>query len=286
MPPTQIIVRPAEVKDAQEIEHFFRHVRRRYITFGMEDLPQLIREGLVFVAKTGGLIWGVLAVSPKDAGEWGHIRGVGIIDGWQARAGVGLLLYGARSHLRNRGVRALYIILTEEWLHGPLHAHGFVQASRLGTYLRHAHSIPPVPRDPAALRLVRPDDIPQVAQVDRAAFAPLWSYSARELTYLLALGCRMVVAEMDGRIVGYACGEVIGDIGHIARLAVHPDRQGQGIGRQLLLDTMTYLHSVGVTRFSLNTEIDNPQATRLYESLNFRRFGRLIPVLVKDIGEK
>ncbi len=280
MSSARIVVRPAQIRDAEEIEYFFRRVQRRYLTFGMEDLPHVLQNGYVIVASAGGFIWGVLAIMPKQGSGWGQIRGVGLIDGWQASVALGMLLAAAFQQIRGH-IHVLYIILTETWLHGPLTGQGFVQASRIGTYLRHAHSLPPAPAGPATLRLVRPEDIPAIERVDEAAFPPLWRYSEQELTYLLTLGCRMVVAELGETLVGYACGEVVGDVGHISRLAVHPAWQGRKIGHQLLLDTMAYLHTAGVTRLSLNTEVENVRATRLYESLGFRRFGRLIPVLVR-----
>lgn len=279
---TQVIVRPAEARDAQDIDEFFRRVRRRYLTFGGEDWPSILRRGHVFVAQTGPLLWGVLAVVPKYRG-WGEIRALGLIDGWHARTGVEMLYYKAHPTLVEMGITGLYIVLSEGWLQGPLDGLGFVTRERVATYLRHAHSVPPIPATPADIRLVRLDQIAQVARLDRMAFAPRWVYTERELAHMLVTGSRLTAAFVEDTLVGYASVQILDDVGHISRLAVHPRWQGQGIGRQLLLEGMHYLQRAGVSRMSLNTQVENTRAVRLYESLHFRRFGRLIPVLEREL---
>jgi len=282
MSSTQVVVRRAQPSDTQDILEFFRLVRRKYITFGREDLPYILKTGLALVAQTGPLIWGVLAISPKAPG-WGQVRALGLIDGWQANAGVGLLMKHVRTLLEEHHIHTLYAIMHETWLQGPLESAGFKAEERLITYLRHAHSIPEVPEEPAHLRIILPEELDLVAQVDEAAFPPQWHYTERELAHMLATGCRLIVAIHDDQIVGYSCVDAQGDVGHIARLAVHPLWQGRGIGRQLLLDAMHYLSAAGAIRISLNTQSSNRRAIHLYENLHFRRFGRVVPILTRTL---
>ena len=66
---------------------------------------------------------------------------------------------------------------------------------------------------------------------------------------------------------------VLGDL----TIAVHPDAQGQGIGRRMftqLLDEVRRDHH-DVTRVELVTAESNIRAQRLYESLGFQREGRM-----------
>lgn len=66
---------------------------------------------------------------------------------------------------------------------------------------------------------------------------------------------------------------VLGDL----TIAVHPDAQGQGIGRRMftrLLDEVKSSHP-DVTRVELITGESNARAQHLYESLGFRKEGRL-----------
>ena len=65
---------------------------------------------------------------------------------------------------------------------------------------------------------------------------------------------------------------VLGDL----TVAVHPEAQGQGIGRQLftlLLDEVTRDHP-DITRVELVTAESNARALHLYESVGFNREGR------------
>jgi putative acetyltransferase len=60
-------------------------------------------------------------------------------------------------------------------------------------------------------------------------------------------------------------------------VAVHPDAQGQGIGRQLftrLLDVVTREHP-DITRVELITQESNYRALHLYQSVGFQCEGRL-----------
>lgn len=66
---------------------------------------------------------------------------------------------------------------------------------------------------------------------------------------------------------------VLGDL----TIAVHPDAQGQGVGRRLftqLLDEVRRDHH-DITRVELVTAESNTRAQRLYESLGFEREGRM-----------
>jgi ribosomal protein S18 acetylase RimI-like enzyme len=66
---------------------------------------------------------------------------------------------------------------------------------------------------------------------------------------------------------------VMGDL----TIAVHPDAQGQGLGRRMfreLLDDVIANHP-DVTRVELITQESNVRAQRLYESVGFRAEGRM-----------
>ncbi len=284
MSQAQLAVREAHESDVSDILQLFRHAHRRFITFGEEDLPDLVRNGYVIVAHTGPLLWGVLVLSSPAPG-WARVRGVGLIDGWQAMAGVPLLFRAATRALRINSIRKVDCVLTEAWLHAPLEGAGFRVVDRVVTYLRHVHHLPPVPTGPARLRLVHPDEIHLVEGLDAITFPPQWHFTWRDLTHMLTTGCRITVAQIDNELVGYVCVNIQGEFGHIVRLAVHPQWQEQGVGKQLMIEAMHYLQGLGATRFSLNTQQSNARAIKFYERLQFRRFGRVVPVLECSLSE-
>ena len=60
-------------------------------------------------------------------------------------------------------------------------------------------------------------------------------------------------------------------------IALLPEAQGQGIGRALMQALLDYADQWGqVLRIELTVFIDNARAIALYESLGFRREGRLV----------
>jgi ribosomal protein S18 acetylase RimI-like enzyme len=116
----------------------------------------------------------------------------------------------------------------------------------------------------------------EVLDVDRAAFAPFWQFDVHGLAEALRATPRTrfrAVREPgdDGRVLGYAiCGRS-GPRGFVQRLAVHPDAQGRGMGRGLLLDGLHWMRRRGVRRAVVNTQMGNDAALNLYQQIGFRR---------------
>ena len=69
----------------------------------------------------------------------------------------------------------------------------------------------------------------------------------------------------------------------IARLGVHPDWQGQGIGRALLLAGLRHAQAWGCSRALLNTQSTNYRSQHLYRSFGFRPTGESFSVFVLDL---
>jgi len=90
-----------------------------------------------------------------------------------------------------------------------------------------------------------------------------------ELAGLAGLAAEVHAYRSELRAFSHVLGELT--------VAVHPEAQRQGIGRQLftrLLDVVTREHH-DVTRVELITQERNHRALRLYQSVGFQREGRL-----------
>jgi GNAT superfamily N-acetyltransferase len=80
------------------------------------------------------------------------------------------------------------------------------------------------------------------------------------------------VAEIDGRIVGFAGGgrardgAPAGYVGEVYALYVDPDRQGQGIGKTVLRAVAEGLVERGLVPIVIWTLFDNPASRGFYES--------------------
>src|SRR5579884_3434927 len=97
---------------------------------------------------------------------------------------------------------------------------------------------------PDAIRPARLADIEAIQDVERAAgrlFAEIGMHDIAEdeppsvetLTHCIDAG-QAWVAEVDGRVVGYAIAEVIDGAGHLEQVSVHPDFSRRGLGRALI----------------------------------------------------
>ncbi len=90
--------------------------------------------------------------------------------------------------------------------------------------------------------------------------------------YLSASGSCLLVAEVEGQVVGLLSYSVrpnlfhAADSGLIEELIVAEDRRGGGIGSALLSETLRRLESMGCAEVSVSTMPDNEGARRFYRS--------------------
>ena len=135
------------------------------------------------------------------------------------------------------------------------------------------------------VRAVRPEDAGEVLTLQRAAFVdeaaiyddarmPALVQTLDELRAELKanLGC---VALEDGRLVGAARAQKDGDLLLVGRLAVAPDRQGDGIGRALLAALEQRGVDAGCIEAELFTGSLSEANIRLYEACGYREAQRI-----------
>lgn len=78
----------------------------------------------------------------------------------------------------------------------------------------------------------------------------------------------------DAACRGFVLIRAVADEGEVISVAVSPEHQGQGLGRQLLGHAITDLVPAGVTTLFLDVAVDNPSALALYRHLGFTEVGR------------
>jgi len=133
------------------------------------------------------------------------------------------------------------------------------------------------------IRRMTDADLPAVQQVDEASFDRLWQNSLETLRRAFAQSLIATVVETLNGVVGYQISTGSGQRAHLARLAVHPDLQGRGVGRMLLDDLFTTLVNNGVFKLSVNTQSDNLMSLNLYHRMGFVHTGEQYPVYVFDV---
>lgn len=115
-------------------------------------------------------------------------------------------------------------------------------------------------------------DVDGVAEVEAATFPTPWSRDAF-VSEMKNVAARYLVAEQDGRIIGYAGAWIILDESHITNIAVLKAERGKGIGRALTAGLMQYLSNLGAAYATLEVRKSNEVAQNLYKSLGFIKLG-------------
>jgi len=111
-------------------------------------------------------------------------------------------------------------------------------------------------------------DIENVIAIERASFQFPWS--TRFFLDELQVDCaRSILAEVEGRIVGYVLFWFLPEEVDIHNIAVHPDFRRQGIGRLLLEQVVDSARRQERVRVTLDVRFSNAPAQNLYRSFGF-----------------
>lgn len=152
---------------------------------------------------------------------------------------------------------------------------GFEVEEHLYLLCHDLRRLPPVTPQEHTLRRGRVADRAAVLAIDGLAFPPFWRLDDGGLRDAIQATphtrFRVGSDPGGGDLVAYAVTGRAGRRGFLQRLAVHPDRQGAGLGRALVLDALRWLGRRRVDRAVVNTQLGNERALALYEGLGFRR---------------
>jgi ribosomal-protein-alanine N-acetyltransferase len=186
----------------------------------------------------------------------------------------------ALNALTARGGITAAAITTQDWFIPLLQSSGFEETQHI-VILEHtakpqASSTP----DDIVIRPMTFADLPTVAEVDSAAFIPLWQNSPDALERALTQAGWATVAETAEGIIGYQV-STYGPFGaHLARLAVLPAAQRHGIGKALVQELLKECSRRGLRKLTVNTQDDNTASLALYQKIGFTRTGEEYPVYV------
>ncbi|WP_373188913.1 ribosomal protein S18-alanine N-acetyltransferase [Halolamina sp.] len=119
-------------------------------------------------------------------------------------------------------------------------------------------------------------DLLAVYRIEKAVFAQPWPFASFE-QFVGESG--FLVAVRNGAVVGYAVSDVTPnhgrDIGHLKDIAVHPNAQGEGIGRALLERVLLTLSVAGAHVVKLEVRETNDPAQSLYDDVGFEPIRRV-----------
>lgn len=123
--------------------------------------------------------------------------------------------------------------------------------------------------------LVRPmtkRDVARVYEIEVQSFRSPWS----KLSLLGELHNKVahyLVAEEEGRVIGYGGMWVLFDEAHVTNVAIAPEKRGQHLGRYLFYGMMLKAREYGAERMTLEVRETNVRAQSLYYSFDFEKEG-------------
>ncbi|RMF43570.1 MAG: GNAT family N-acetyltransferase [Anaerolineae bacterium] len=275
---------PVDVRDAAPSDrgriatliHFEQYVHRH---LGWRSPVEWLGKQPFLVAEQGDTLQAALAC-PPDPPEvaWLHLFAA---RGWDEIEQYWDTLWERAYHvLQESGVQVGAALPQYPWVVRLLQRGGFEAHSRV-IMLSWDQPVAPVAagiRD-GRIRPMTLDDLDDVAAVDAAAFDLLWRHSRGTLHRAYQQASVATVAEKDGKIVGYQISTATGHWGgHLARLAVLPEMQGQGVGGALVRDVLQRFTHKRIGHITVNTQHDNAASLRLYKKLGFRLTGEHLTI--------
>ncbi len=122
------------------------------------------------------------------------------------------------------------------------------------------------------IRRMREEDLQAAAELEQKYFSVPWSLKAlteslQNPEYLF------MVAEADGRVIGYAGLLKILEEGDITNIVIDEACRGRGLGRLLVEGLLDEGRKEGICAFTLEVRAGNKKAIRLYEKLGFTHAG-------------
>ncbi len=118
----------------------------------------------------------------------------------------------------------------------------------------------------------------EASAVDVAAFTTDWALEPRAIADVCAATPRHRARVAGSPVAAYAITGRDAKQGFLQRLAVAPQHQRRGLGRELVLDSLHWLARWRVQRVLVNTPTDNLAALRLYEQVGFRQLAESLRV--------
>lgn len=120
------------------------------------------------------------------------------------------------------------------------------------------------------MRDLRWTDLPELASLEAELFPDdAWALE----TWWAELAARprrsYVVAEQQGRVIGYAGVDLGGEVADVMTMAVAPAARGSGLGRRLLDELVDRAEADHAAHLMLEVREDNMPARKLYETKGF-----------------
>jgi ribosomal-protein-alanine N-acetyltransferase len=279
--------RAATPGDRHVIQALTRHERRVHLHLDWQPVEDWLGAQPFIVAERGTRVVGALAC-PPDLPEVAWVRLIALADGVDASRTWEALWALAREGLARLPGMSVAGLSLEGWTEPLYQAAGFERTHDVVVLRRsleaprstNGHE-PPVMVRAATVRAAEPRDYNAIIETDAAAFASPWRLSPAMLQAAMKQADHLSVVVSEGRVVGYQLTTASQGTAHLARLAVIPEAQGQGIGAALVAETVEHYRRRGGREITVNTQHNNATSLAVYRRLGFEFTGARLPVYQK-----
>lgn len=277
MHPQDWTVRQTTDGDRGSISTLLHTAEKKHQHLDWREPHDMLEESPFLLAFQGNTLMACMAC-PIETAQYAWMRIFAVRENRAVVPSWGKLWSQTLSDLENRGLSSLAVLVLPRWFEELLIDANFLETNSVIFYEWSSGELPARVSASGSLRGMRPEDLDAVFELDMRAFAPIWQNSRLELLEALKLSTLATVFEREGKIIGYQFSTASALGGHLARLAVDPDCQGQGIGTTLVVDLIQNMSRRGFDKITVNTQGDNELSHRLYRRLGFRETGDRYPV--------
>ncbi len=234
------------------------------------------------LAWQGDRLAGVMAASqPLNGAVW--LRVVAVHDLAPAHAVMAAVWGDLLPEIHTLPATNISVLISRNWIKNHLRQLGFHFDEDVVTMERNGTLLPQLASNAVHIRITQPGDLQPISALDQAAFEPPWQMTETEIRAALRMSTQATTAELLGKVVGYQISTIYDDGAHLARLAVDPGVQGQGIGSALLRDVLERFLKRRIRSMTVNTQASNIRSQQLYRRFGFRRNGYDLPVWTLDL---
>ena len=275
-------VRPADIQDRPDLTnllHFETHIHRH---LDWRPPIQWLGNDPFLVLEQNGRIKALLAC-PPDPPETAWIRAFtaskrsNLKDSWH------MLWEEAREELQHSSATYAAAIPLHGWFRELLEASNFELAHQIVSFTWENTALRGPMPEPVKIRRMHEDDLETVQKIDQLAFGPLWQNTLETLRLAFFQCLAATVAEDENGLVGYQISTTSPLGAHLARLAVAPHAQEQGVGYALIHNLQNYFIGPNRHQISVNTQDNNQISMALYQKAGFMPTGEEYPVYLDQL---
>jgi ribosomal-protein-alanine N-acetyltransferase len=292
-----MVISPLHLVDRYSLIEFSHTARFSNLHLDWHDLPALLNERHLLAAvdwdgRGIGAAIGAEVITYPDGRQSAWIRLALASSPDSVRHRLPDLWNDLKSQLVAAGLTHVAWLLFEPWTVALADQWNFKPLTEVVALTRTKRDVPqadcPEGAPERAIRVAGQADLEAILRVDNLAFEPVWRNDMAMLQIATQQAAYLTVWEQAGRVQGYQLSTHHIDGIHLARLAVNPALQGQGIGAALVCDLIQYSSRQGFQTFTVNTQQDNLASRRLYARMGFVLSGYAVKVsqaaLIEEAG--